>query len=233
VAGISQVKWQFHTAGQILSSPVVAGNTVLFWQQRITMSMHSISRWALKNGNSNGRPRSFHSCSRKRGVFFLSYDANFLRGRRSSGALKWKFAREEATLRAKHLTAWTGRETLPDPFDFFLSRQRCRRNRIFRIERYKGVRAGAASGALKWKFQDRRCRTFFSSWSRWNSIYRIGIPIFTLWMLRPAEEKWRFKTGEDHETYNQVGIQGSTAVAGESSISVPRFQLYAVDAEQR
>jgi outer membrane protein assembly factor BamB len=29
-----------------------------------------------------------------------------------------------------------------------------------------------------------------------------------------GKEKWRFKTGEDHETYNQVGIQGSPAVAG-------------------
>jgi outer membrane protein assembly factor BamB len=29
-----------------------------------------------------------------------------------------------------------------------------------------------------------------------------------------GKEKWCFKTGGDHETYNQVDIQGSPAVAG-------------------
>src|SRR5581483_492516 len=46
-----------------------------------------------------------------------------------------------------------------------------------------------------------------------------------------GKEKWRFKTGEDHEIYNQVGIQSSAAVAnGMVYFGCRDSHLYALDA---
>ena len=46
-----------------------------------------------------------------------------------------------------------------------------------------------------------------------------------------GREKWKFKTGEDHDTYNQVGIQSSAAVAdGMVYFGCRDSHLYALDA---
>ena len=46
-----------------------------------------------------------------------------------------------------------------------------------------------------------------------------------------GQEKWKFKTGEDHDTYNQVGIQSSAAVAdGIVYFGCRDSHLYALDA---
>jgi outer membrane protein assembly factor BamB len=46
-----------------------------------------------------------------------------------------------------------------------------------------------------------------------------------------GKEKWRFKTGEDHDIYNQVGIQSSAAVAdGLVYFGCRDSNLYALDA---
>jgi len=46
-----------------------------------------------------------------------------------------------------------------------------------------------------------------------------------------GKEKWKFKTGEDHEIYNQVGIQSSAAVAdGIVYFGCRDSNLYALDA---
>jgi outer membrane protein assembly factor BamB len=47
-----------------------------------------------------------------------------------------------------------------------------------------------------------------------------------------GKEKWRFKTGEDHEIYNQVGLQSSAAIAdGVVYFGCRDSNLYAVDAK--
>ena len=46
-----------------------------------------------------------------------------------------------------------------------------------------------------------------------------------------GKEKWRFKTGEDHNTYNQVGIQSSAAVMdGVVYFGCRDSNFYALDA---
>jgi outer membrane protein assembly factor BamB len=40
----------------------------------------------------------------------------------------------------------------------------------------------------------------------------VGTVISIALDARTGKEKWRFKTGEDHQIYNQVGIQSSAAV---------------------
>jgi outer membrane protein assembly factor BamB len=46
-----------------------------------------------------------------------------------------------------------------------------------------------------------------------------------------GKEKWRFKTGEDHDTYNQVGIQSSAAVMdGVVYFGCRDSNFYALDA---
>jgi hypothetical protein len=71
----------------------------------------------------------------------------------------------------------------------------------------------AATGAMKWKFKTGD--VVLSSPALADGTLFIGTWDTYLYALDATSgtEKWRFKTGEDHEIYNQVGIQGSPAVA--------------------
>jgi len=72
----------------------------------------------------------------------------------------------------------------------------------------------ALTGGLKWKFKTGD--VVHSSPAVADGTLFIGSWDTYLYALDAAtgKEKWRFKTGEDHETYNQTGIQASPVVAG-------------------
>jgi len=71
----------------------------------------------------------------------------------------------------------------------------------------------AATGAVKWKFKTGD--VVLSSPALADGTLFIGSWDTYLYALDATSgaEKWRFETGEGHEIYNQVGIQGSPAVA--------------------
>src|SRR5215813_392944 len=99
-----KVKWQFHTKAQILSSPVVVGNTVYFGSNDHRLYAVDLQsgekKWEFK---TDGRVASSPAVSNGV-VFFLSYDSNFYAVDATSGALKWKFKTEgERRFIAKHL----------------------------------------------------------------------------------------------------------------------------------
>ncbi len=229
-----KIKWQFHSGGQILSSPAVHGGTVFFGSN--DHHLHAIDlasgaeKWKFKTG---GRIPSSPAIGNGL-VYFLSYDGNFYAVDEGTGALKWKFATEgERRFAAKHLHGMEpATESMPDPFDFYLSSPVAGAGLIYFGSSDGNVYAlDAATGALRWKFKTGD--VVHSSPALADGTVFIGSWDTYLYALDAAsgKEKWRFKTGEDHETYNQVGIQASPAAAnGVVYFGCRDANFYALDA---
>lgn len=233
-AQFSKIKWQFHTNGQVLSSPVIADGTLY-----IGSSDHflyaldagtGVLRWKFK---TDGRITSSPAVSTGL-VYFGSFDSNFYAVDATTGQLKWKFKTGgERRFAATHLHgAEPAAETMPDPFDFYLSSPVVANGAVYIGSGDTNIYAlDAATGAIKWKFKTGDVvhsspaisdGTLFAG--SWDS-YFYALDSAT------GKEKWRFKTGEDPKIHNQVGIQSSAAVAnGVVYFGCRDSKFYAVDA---
>jgi eukaryotic-like serine/threonine-protein kinase len=228
------VKWQFHTKGQVLSSPAIAGGSLY-----VGSSDHCLYALDLATGaqkwrfKSEGRITSSPAVSAGL-VYFGSYDGNFYAVDAATGQLKWKFKTEgERRFAAKHLHgAEPASETMPDPFDSFLSSPLIWGGGVYFGSGDTNVYAlDAATGTLKWKFKTGDVvhaspaisggKLFVGSWDSY--FYALD--------AENGKEIWRFKTGEDPDIHNQVGIQSSAAVAdGVVYFGCRDSKFYAVDA---
>jgi glucose dehydrogenase len=233
-ATFHKIKWQFHTGGQILSSPAVVSDTVYFGSNDHKLYAVDLAtgaeKWTFK---TEGRVASSPAVANGR-VFFLSYDSNFYALDAATGALQWKFATAgERRFARKHIHGMEpAAETMPDPFDFFLSSPVVSGGMVYFGSGDSNVYAlDTLTGALKWKFTTGD--VVHSSPAIANGTLFVGSWDTYLYALdaRSGAEKWRFKTGEDHEIYNQVGIQASPAVAdGIVYFGCRDSKFYAVDA---
>jgi outer membrane protein assembly factor BamB len=228
------VKWQFHTKGQVLSSPAVAGDNLYFGS-----SDHCLYALDLATGTQKWRFKSEGRITSSPAVtagvvYFGSYDGNFYAVNAATGELKWKFQTGgERRFAAKHLHgAEPASETMPDPFDFFLSSSVVWNGGVYFGSGDTNVYAlDAATGSLKWKFKTGDVvhgspaisggTLFIGSWD--SNFYALD--------ASSGKEVWRFKTGEDPDIHNQVGIQSSAAVAdGVVYFGCRDSKFYAVDA---
>src|SRR5579859_1137499 len=234
VPKLTGVKWKFHTNGYVISSPAVAngmvyvgssdGNLYALEQETGTQ------KWKFKTD-----ARVVSSPAVENGtVYFGSYDGKFYAVDAASGQLKWKFATAgERRFAGKHLHgALPEGETMPDPFDCYLSSPAvCGGAVYFGSGDGNVCSLDAAAGKLNWKFQTGDVvhaspaiadgTVFVGSWDS----YFYAIDAAT------GKETWKFKTGEDHEIYNQVGIQSSAAVVdGIVYFGCRDSNLYALDA---
>jgi outer membrane protein assembly factor BamB len=229
-----RVKWKFHTDGYVISSPAVASDLVyvgstdgkLYALDHVTGRL----RWKFA---TQGRVVSSPAVSNGL-VYFGSYDGNFYAVDAANGKLKWKFRTAgERRFEAVHLHgAQPAKETMPDPFDVFMSSPAVFRDVVFFGSGDGNVYAlNALSGALRWRFKTGNVvhaspavdngTVFIGSWDS----YFYAIDAST------GQERWRFKTGEDPDIHNQVGIQSSAAVAGGMVYFGCRdSHLYALDA---
>jgi eukaryotic-like serine/threonine-protein kinase len=235
VRSFHKLKWQFHSGGQILSSPVVADAMVFFGSN--DHHLHALDlatgaeKWKFKTG---GRVPSSPTIASGI-VYFLSYDGNFYAVDEASGKMKWKYATEgERRFAAKHLLGMDpATETMPDPFDFYLSSPVVAEGLVYFGSSDSYVYAlDAATGTLQWKFKTGD--VVHSSPAVADGTIFIGSWDTYLYALDAANgrEKWRFKTGEDHQTYNQTGIQASPAVAnGIVYLGCRDANFYAIDAK--
>lgn len=211
------VKWKFKTGGMVISSPVVSDSTVYVGSTDHNLyaidAMTGAQRWKFKTGSRvNSTPAVSGGT-----LFFGSYDGTFYALDATDGKLKWKFATGgEHRFAGKHLHGMQpAAELMPDPFDVFLSSPAVWEGAVYFGSGDGNVYAlDATSGALTWKFHTGDVvhaspaidagTVFVGSWDS----YFYALDAAT------GKEKWRFKTGEDHDIYNQVGIQSSAAVAG-------------------
>ena len=234
VPKFSQIKWKFHTDGQVISSPAVANGMVFVGStdgNLYAVDLESgTQKWKLFTG-----VRVTSSPAVENGVvYFGSYSGRFYAVDAASGKLKWKFQTEgEKRFEGKHLHgSEPAAETMPDPFDFYLSSPALWSGAVYFGSGDGNVYAlDAATGTLKWKFHTGDVvhaspaisdgTLFIGSWDS----YFYALDATT------GKEKWRFKTGEDHNIYNQVGIQSSAAVMdGVVYFGCRDSNFYALDA---
>lgn len=229
-----RLKWQFHAKGPIYSSPIVSENTVF-----VGGGDHNFYALDLASGNLKWK---FQTGSRIQGsaavsngfVFFESYDSSFYCLDAATGTPKWKFKTEgERRFAAKHLHgAEPAAETMPDPFDFFLSSPVIANGVVYFGSGDTNIYAlDLASGSLKWKFK--AGEVVHASPAVANGTLYVGSwdSYFYALDAETGAEKWRFKTGEDPDIHNQQGIQSSAAVAdGFVYFGCRDSNFYALDA---
>lgn len=230
----AKVKWKFHTAGYVISSPAVANGTLY-----VGSTDHNLYAVDLESGTQKWKfkteSRVTSSPAVSAGaVYFGSYDGLFYAVNAADGTLKWKFKTGgEHRFTAQHLHgALPASEAMPDPFDFYLSSPTVWNGAVYFGSGDGNIYALDFSGKLKWKFQTGDVvhaspaisdgTVFVGSWD--SFFYALD--------AATGSEKWRFKTGEDADIHNQVGIQASALVAnGTVYFGCRDSNFYAVDAK--
>jgi eukaryotic-like serine/threonine-protein kinase len=230
----TQLKWKFSTRGQVFSSPAISGGTLF-----VGSMDHFLYAVDLTTGNEKWKFEAGSGIASSPAVadgvvFFSSYDGNFYAVDGVTGKLRWKFKTSgEHRFTAKHIHgAQPAGETMPDPFDVFLSSPI-----VWHGSVYFGSGDGniysleSATGALRWKFQTGD--VVHASPVIADGVLFIGSWDSYFYALDAAtgKEKWRFKTGEDPDMHNQVGIQSSATVAdGIVYFGCRDSNFYALDA---
>jgi outer membrane protein assembly factor BamB len=211
-----KVKWKFHTHGYVISSPAIDGATAYAGSTDGNLYAVDLASGAQK-WKFTTEARITSSPAVDQGVvYFSSYDGNFYAVDSDSGKLKWKFQTGgEHRFTAKHIHGSLPQaESMPDPFDFYLSSPNISGGAVYFGSGDGNVYSlDAASGKLNWKF--RTGDVVHASPAVAHGAVYVGSWDSYFYALDAAtgKEKWRFKTGEDADIHNQVGIQSSAAVA--------------------
>ncbi|HXJ90962.1 MAG TPA: PQQ-binding-like beta-propeller repeat protein [Candidatus Binatia bacterium] len=234
VPKFNAIKWKFHTGGRVIGSPAIVKGMVFVGSTdgnfyaidadsgtqkwKFTTKAWEVSSAAIDSGVA----------------YFLSYDGNFYALDAATGLLKWKFKTEgERHYAGTHLHyLQPATESMPDPWDFYLSSPAVWSGTVYFGSSDGNVYAlDALSGAMKWKFKTGDVvhsspaiadgTLYVGSWDR--NLYAIDAAI--------GKEKWRFKTGDDPDAHNHIGIQSSPAVVdGVVYFGSRDAYAYAVDA---
>jgi eukaryotic-like serine/threonine-protein kinase len=212
---LNGIKWKFHTGGRVISSPAVVDGVVYVGS--------TDGNFYAIDANSGAQKWKFETKAWEVSspavvsgvVYFLSYDGHLYALDAATAQVKWKFATSgEKHYEGTHLHyLQPAVETMPDPWDFYLSSPS-----IWNGAVYFGSSDGnvysldAGSGALKWKFHTGD--VVHSSPAIADGVLYIGSWDTYLYALDAGSgaEKWRFKTGEDPVAHNHIGIQSSPAV---------------------
>ena len=228
------IKWVFHTTGRVISSPAVASGVVYFGSTDGTVYAVDAStgrqRWAFVTA-----ARVASSPAVSDGLVYIeSYDDTLYALDATSGKPVWKFATAgERRFSGRYLHGHLPRgETMPDPFDLYLSSPAVWRGTVYLGSGDGNIYAlDAKSGRRRWTFRTGNVvhaspaiangTLFIGSWDSW--FYALD--------AMTGKEKWRFKTGVDSVISNQVGVQSSAAVMdGIVYFGCRDGHLYAVDA---
>jgi len=213
----TRVKWSFHTHGYVVSSPAVADGTVYVGSNDGYLyavdAAAGAQKWKFRTGS-----RVDSSPLVSGGVaYFGSYDGYFYAVDTATGHLKWKFKTGgERRFEGTHLHGSQPiDETMPDPFDVYLSSPALWHGSVYFGSGDGNVYSlDAATGTQNWAFKTGDVvhaspaiddgTLFVGSWDS----YFYALDAST------GAQKWRFKTGVDPDIHNQVGIQSSASVAG-------------------
>ena len=123
LAQFGKIKWKFQTGGRVISSAAVADGMVYFGSTDGNLYALDLQSGAQKwkfptEVRVTSSPAVDHGI-----VYFGSYNGNFYAVDGATGVLKWKFRTAgERRFTAKHIHGiQPDGETMPDPFDFYLS----------------------------------------------------------------------------------------------------------------
>ena len=229
-----RVKWKFHTKGEVVSSPALAGSLVYIGST--DGNLYAVDRdsgeqkWSFK---TKGRVTSSPAVSNGT-LYFESMDSVFYALDAATGHMRWKFQTAgERRFTATHIHgSEPAAEAMPDPFDYYLSSPAVAGGAVYFGSGDGNIYAlDVSTGGLKWKFHTGD--VVHASPALADGVLYIGSWDSYFYALDAAtgKEKWRFKTGEDPDIHNQVGIQGSAAVVdGTVYFGCRDSDLYALDA---
>lgn len=234
VTQLAGVKWKFRTHGYVNSSPAVSNGVVYVGSTDGNVYAVSADTGALRWKFTTGSRVVSSPAVANDDVYVLSYDGLFYALDAASGKVRWKFKTGgEHRFEAPHLHGTLPvDETMPDPFDMYLSSPVVTDGLVYFGSSDGNVYAlGATSGALTWKFKTGNVvhaspaiadgTLYVGSWDSY--FYALD--------AKSGKVRWRFKTGEDPVIHNQVGIQSSASVGGGIVYFGCRdSHLYALDA---
>ncbi|MGZ5545511.1 MAG: outer membrane protein assembly factor BamB family protein [Limisphaerales bacterium] len=234
VPKLKGVKWTFQTRGEVVSSPAIVDGVVYVGSNDGNLyaldQQTGAKKWAFRTA-----ARVASSPAVNQGlVYFGSYDGNFYAVEAATGKLRWKFSNVgERRYAATHLHGSLPLgETMPDPFDVYLSSPAVSNSVVYLGSGDGNIYAlDATTGAMKWRFKTGDVvhaspaivdgKLYIGSWDS----YFYALDAAT------GKELWRFKTGEDPDIHNQVGIQSSAIVTdGVVYFGCRDSNLYALDA---
>jgi eukaryotic-like serine/threonine-protein kinase len=234
VPKFNAVQWKFHTSGRVIGSPAIVNGVVYVGSTDGNFYAIDAGTGALK-WKFETKAWEVSSPAVVGGVaYFLSYDGNLYALDAANGQVKWKFATGgEKHYAGTHLHyLQPAVESMPDPWDFYLSSPTVSRGAVYFGSSDGNVYAlNANSGELKWKFKTGD--VVHSSPAIAEGTLYIGSWDTYLYALdaTTGNEKWRFKTGDDPVAHNHVGIQASPAVMdGVVYFGSRDSYAYAVDA---
>lgn len=234
IAHLAGVKWRFHTGGRVIASPAIVGQTAYVGSTDGKLYAVDLGHGSLRWTFTSGARITSSPAIADGVVYVLSYDGNLYAVDALTGKQRWKFATEgEHRFAGTHLHGILPvAEKMPDPFDVFLSSPAVYNGAIYFGSGDGHVYAVDTSGTLRWKYQTGDVIhaspaiadgiVYIGSWDSW--FYAIDAATGAI--------KWKFKTGEDPDIHNQVGIQSSAAVAdGVVYFGCRDSQFYALDAK--
>ena len=228
------VKWRFPTGDRIVGSPVWSDGVIYFGSDD-----NSVYAVDAVTGREHWKfaTRGPVPCTPAISgglVYFESYDGHFYAVEAQSGHLKWKFATGgERRFEAKGIHGFQPKnQTIPDPFDLFLSSPVVAIGAVYFGSGDGNVYAlDAATGDLRWKFATGD--VVHASPAFADGVIYIGSWDSYFYAIDAAtgKEKWKFHAGEDPVMHNQVGFQSSpTVVDGVVYTGCRDANLYALDA---
>jgi outer membrane protein assembly factor BamB len=229
-----RVKWKFLTGSGVLGSPVIQDNIIYFGSDD-----HNVYALEAATGRQLWKTttRGPVPCTPAvvDGVVYVgSYDGKFYALDARSGGLKWKFSTEgERRFEAKGIHGWEPKnQTIPDPFDTFLSSPVVADGTVYFGSGDTNIYAlDAGTGALRWKFKTGD--VVHASPAFANGVVFVGSwdSYFYAIDAKTGKEKWKFPGGEDALIHNQVGFQSSPAIVdGVVYTGCRDAQVYALDA---
>lgn len=215
VPKFNEVRWRFHTAGRVISSPAVVDGMIYVGSTDCNVyaidAGSGAQKWKFETKGWVVSSPAVDSGT----VYVESYDGNLYAVDTKTGQLKWKFA----TAGERHYTGThihylqPAAEAMPDPWDFYLSSPSVWNGTVYFGSGDKNIYAlDTNTGILKWKFQTGD--VVHSSPAIADGTLYVGSWDTYLYALDAStgKEKWRFKTGDDPEAHNHVGNQSSPAV---------------------
>ena len=230
---LSTLVWKFKTNGKVFSTPAISGGIAYFGSTDHNLYAVRIAdgtlAWKFRAGQGiNSSPAVGDGL-----VYFTSLDGNFYALTEESGEVKWKFA----TGGERRFTAsgihgiQPATETMPDPFDVFLSSPALSGGMVYFGSGDHNVYAlDAKTGSLQWRFGTGDVVhatpavadgvVFIGSWDR--NFYALNAGSGAL--------LWKFQTGDDPKSHNQIGLASSATVTdGVVLFGCRDGHFYAVD----
>ncbi len=228
------VKWQFATAGPVLSSPVLDRGVLYFGSGDGSVYAVEAGTGAQKwKAATRGAVHSTPAVDQGL-VFAASYDGGLYALDAATGHQRWRFATGgERRFEAKGLHGLRpAGQTFFDAWDMVLSSPVVGQGAVYFGSGDGNVYAvEETTGALRWKVATGD--VVHASPAYDGSTIYVGSWDSVLYALDAASgrEKWRFQAGQDPVAHNQVGFQGSAAVvSGTVYVGCRDAHLYALDA---